>query len=194
LVNRRTLWAALMVAIVAITVVVVAGLNLQSSDSVVNSFQIRFEGNRGQISNNIRQENYRIAFAQLERAEAVWFGIGPRNYQSIDISKLSLDPPLRSAYMKGKLNHAHNLFLTKLIEEGIFGLLALLMFFGFVALALFVDWRHKAWFEWRWFAALGALGVPIIAGMVNTPFYQEHAMLAMAVMGMYLASRRPRSA
>jgi len=44
--------------------------------------------------------------------------------------------------------------------------------------------------SWTWIAALGALLMPAIAGSFNTPFYQEHAMLAMALMAIYLGSRR----
>jgi hypothetical protein len=50
--------------------------------------------------------------------------------------------------------------------------------------------RGGRWYDWSWFAALGALTIPIVGGMVNTPFFQEHAILAMALMAIYLGSRR----
>jgi hypothetical protein len=40
-------------------------------------------------------------------------------------------------------------------------------------------------------SGLGGLVVPVLAGFFNTPFYQEHAMLAMVLMGaMYSETRK----
>jgi O-antigen ligase len=136
----------------------------------------------------------RVAVAQIREGESLWFGIGPRNFRSIDVARWHFDPPLgmSEAQRTGPV-HAHNLFLTKLVEEGAAGLTALVFFFGLVARGLWRAWRRKEWYEWRWFAAFGALGVAVIAGSVNTPFYQEHAMLEMALMAIFMAARRESS-
>ncbi len=139
-----------------------------------------------------RIDYWRIAAAHITQGDSPVFGVGPRNFQSIDASRLHFDPPLRlSEAHLAKLGHAHNLFLTKLVEEGLAGLAALVFLFGLVARNLWRAWRRKEWYDWRWFAAFGALGVPVIAGFVNTPFYQEHAMLAMVLMAMFMQSSQP---
>ena len=91
-----------------------------------------------------------------------------------------------------KFSHAHNLFLTQLIEQGIVGLLAMLYFFLLVLLKIISIWRadpdHSP--GWAWYGGIGGFAIPIIAGLFNTPFYQEHAMLAMLVMGMMFAMEK----
>lgn len=95
-----------------------------------------------------------------------------------------------------KYSHAHNLFLTQLIEQGIFGLLAMLYFFLLVLLKIIAIWRtdpdHSP--GWAWYGGIGGLAIPLIAGLFNTPFYQEHAMLAMLVMGMMFAAAKGTTA
>lgn len=135
-----------------------------------------------------RMHVWRLALAHLKRGEHLWFGVGPKNFQSIDADAVPLPEQLRPGGFR--LTHAHNMFLTKLIEEGIFGLGALLLFFGLVAAALIRGAMAGGTRRWTWFAAVGALLMPAIAGSFNTPFYQEHAMLAMALMAIYLGSCR----
>lgn len=131
---------------------------------------------------------WRLAIAHIERGEHLWFGIGPKNFHSIDVQALTLPEQLQPGGFR--LTHAHNMFLTKLAEEGIFGLGALLMFFGLVVTSLMRRARSGGFHRWTWIAAVGALLMPAIAGSFNTPFYQEHALLAMAVLAMYLGSER----
>jgi hypothetical protein len=38
--------------------------------------------------------------------------------------------------------------------------------------------------DWLWTACLGAAAISVIAGSFNTPFYQEHALLAMILFGL----------
>ncbi len=88
-----------------------------------------------------------------------------------------------------KYSHAHNLFLTQLIEQGVVGLLAMLYFLLLVFIKIISIWRsdNKISPGWAWYGGLGGFSVPLIAGLFNTPFYQEHAMLAMLVMGIMFA-------
>lgn len=188
-VNRARMWAALAVAAVLVTAAGVGMLKF-SGGNMLATIQTRFASERMLQSNLQHYENIRVALAQVRQTDTLWLGIGPRNYRSIDLSRLTFDPPLRLPGAQGKLNHAHNLFLTKLVEEGLFGLVAFLSLIGVVLYELFTAWCGGRWYDWRWFAALGALTIPIVGGMVNTPFYQEHAMLAMALMAIYLGSRR----
>ena len=69
------------------------------------------------------------------------------------------------------------------------GLLVMLYLFLLFFLKIINTWRsspnHKP--GWAWYGGVGGLSIPVIAGMFNTPFYQEHAMLAMLVTGMMFA-------
>lgn len=189
-VNRARMWAALAVGAVLLAAAGFGMLKFSSAGNMLATVQTRFASERMLQSNLEHYENVRVALAQVRQPDSLWLGIGPRNYRSIDLARLTFDPPLRPPVAQGKLNHAHNLFLTKLVEEGLIGLVAFLAFIGVVAYELFTALRGGRWYDWRWFAALGALTIPIVGGMVNTPFYQEHAMLAMALMAIYLGSRR----
>ena len=139
-------------------------------------------------SDQERYDNWRIALRHIARGDDLVLGIGPRNYSAIDRTRMQFDPPL--VIGSGHLNHAHNLFLTKLVEEGAVGLMSLLFFFGAVGARLVRDFRQGACGRWQWFAATGALGVPVLVGLVGTPWYQEHALLAMMLLAMYLGSGR----
>lgn len=188
-VNRARLWAALAVGAVLVVAAGFGMLKFSGAGNMLATIQTRFASERMLHSNLEHYENIRVALTQVRQTDSLWLGIGPRNYRSIDLSRLTFDPPLRLPGAQGKLNHAHNLFLTKLVEEGLFGLVAFLSLIGVVLYELFTALRGGRWYDWRWFGALGALTIPIVGGMVNTPFYQEHAMLAMALMAIYLGSR-----
>lgn len=139
------------------------------------------------LNDSVRLDMWRIGIAQFAQGGSPIFGIGPRNFQTITPSKLAFDTPL--TYNYDRLDHAHNLFITKLVEEGIFGLAALLLLLGQVSVSLFRDWRTGKRLNWQWYGALGAVGVPSVAGLFNTPWYREHALLAMLLFGLYFSSR-----
>jgi len=130
-----------------------------------------------------------VGIAQVMQGNKLLFGVGPRNFSGIELSKLRFDEPLNLP--GNKLTHAHNMFLNKLVEEGIFGLIALLTFFLFPARALVRDWRAYRWKNWLWLSGMGALVVPIVSGSFGTPWYNEHALLAMIILALYLSSRNP---
>ncbi|MCR4302023.1 MAG: O-antigen ligase family protein [Sulfuricaulis sp.] len=189
-VNRARLWAALAVGIIFSVSAGFAMMKLNTAGMMISNIQARFASERLLQSDREHYENVRIALAQIHQTDSLWMGIGPRNYRSIDLSHLKFDPPLRLPGAQDNLKHAHNLFLTKLVEEGLLGLLAFLSLIGVVTYELFKAMYKREWYDWRWFAGFGALVVPVVSGMVNTPFYQEHAMLAMALMAIYVGSRR----
>lgn len=191
LVNRARFWALLAGGALAVITALFAIQSVDEGGRITASAHARLSLERFAVSNLERIGYMRVAVAQVREGGSLWFGIGPRNFRSIDVSHLHFDPPLRlSERQRTSMNHAHNLFLTKLVEEGAAGLAALVFFFGLVARGLWRAWRRKEWYDWRWFAAFGALGVLVIAGSVNTPFYQEHAMLEMALMAIFMAARR----
>lgn len=192
LINRAKFWALLVGGAVAVLTALFAIHMVDDGGRITASAHARLNPERFAVSNLERLEYMRVGVAQVREGGSLWFGIGPRNFRSIDASRLHFDPPLRlSEAQRTNLGHAHNLFLTKLVEEGIVGLAALVLFFGLVARGLWRAWRRQEWYDWRWFAAFGALGVPVIAGSANTPFYQEHAMLAMAFMAIFMQASQP---
>ena len=140
----------------------------------------------------IRLENWKIGLAQATQGGHPWLGIGPRNYPIINIDKLRFNKPLTTyPSIWQDLNHAHNLFLTKLCEEGILGLAAFVAFLIYVAIKLF-HFRPRAdsSIHWSWIAAVGALIMPIVAGSFNSSFTNEFAWLSMLLMGFAMGRLR----
>ncbi len=142
---------------------------------------------RIKVSDSQRIGAWEIAFAKLAEGKDLVWGVGPRNYKAINNMEFVRHSD-KLMQMK-KYLHAHNLFLTQLIEQGIIGLLAMLFLFLIFLQKIVSIWRldpnHSP--GWAWYGGVGGLAIPVIAGMFNTPFYQEHAMLAMLVMGMMFA-------
>jgi len=81
-----------------------------------------------------------------------------------------------------------------LVEEGFLGLAAMLLFFGIVILGFVRDIHSSQQTSWKWYAGVGALVVPCVAGLFGTPWYQEHALLAMMVLALSLAPSLPKAA
>lgn len=138
-------------------------------------------------SDHQRLAAWQIAIAKLSTGKDMAWGVGPRNYDSIN--EMEFVTQNENLMQMKKYSHAHNLFLTQLIEQGIIGLLAELYFFLLVLLKIIAIWRSDPDHSpgWAWYGGIGGFAVPLIAGLFNTPFYQEHAMLAMLVMGMMFA-------
>jgi len=177
-------WAAslsLLILVVSVLIQVFPD-NILSKDIVG-----QYSTERTTESDYQRLSAWKIALAKLAQKDDLVWGVGPRNYQVIN----EMDFVTQNASLMNmkKYSHAHNLFLSQVIEQGIVGLLAMLFFFLLVFLNIIKTWRwspeHKP--GWAWYGGIGGLSVPVIAGMFNTPFYQEHAMLAMLIMGMMFA-------
>ena len=172
-------------AVLTSAVICISYVLIQAYPTNLNKpeYNERFSVERFKKSDNERLENWNIAITTIATGSNIFWGIGPRNYQTIDPQKIGID----SAYYKrtGEMHHAHNLFLTQWVEQGIIGLLALLSFFLLVISRLKSSWanckEHQQ--KYVWISALAAVVVPVIAGFFNTPFYQEPAMLAMILMG-----------
>ncbi len=179
LIRRKELWLAISLLVTVCATVVWALPNFFNQARIaLRVTEMVFER---KLNHNdvVRFSNWRVAFAQVSQGGTLLFGVGPRNFSVIDLSKLRFDKPLDLA---GNLN--------ELVEEGISGLAAMLTFFFFVASALLRDWRADRWKNWPWLACMGALTVPIVSGAFDTPWYNEHALLAMIIFAMYLSSRK----
>jgi O-antigen ligase len=147
----------------------------------------------GTVSDNdqFRVDHWRIALAWIRTGDHWLFGVGPRNFRSIDTGKLHFDPPLRFPAETREPVHAHNMYLTKYIEEGVVGLTAMLALFALVAWRLFMDARSGN-VDWPWWGAFGGLLLPCVNGLVGSPWFREYALLAVMSFALYLATRTAR--
>ena len=140
------------------------------------------------MSDRERIDHWRVGVKRIAQGDAVMLGIGPHNSITIDYSKMEFDPPLLP--ISRQLLHFHNMFLTKLVEEGVAGLASMLFFFSLIVVRMVRDRRRGEWRCWQWFAAVGALTVVIVASQVGPRWHQEQALLVMMVLAIYLNSRR----
>jgi O-antigen ligase len=193
LLKRRDLWIAVSLLVVLCVATVSMLPNVFDQGRIVSRVtQLALQRELPE-SDSVRVSIWRVAIAQVTQGKGnpLLFGVGPRNFSGIESGKLHFDEPLDLP--GNKLTHAHNMFLNKLVEEGIFGLIAMLAFFIFPARALFRDWRADRWRNWLWLSGMGALVVPIVSGSFGTPWYNEHALLAMIILALYLSSRNPEN-
>jgi O-antigen ligase len=131
-----------------------------------------------------RLEHWMVGYAQATQGVNWLLGIGPLNFISVKVEELRFSRPLVTyPSVWQKPHHAHNLFLTKWAEEGLLGLLALLLFFGWILKDLILHRPRNGKLTWSWVAALGALIVPVVAGSFNCSFANEFAWLSMLLMG-----------
>lgn len=126
-----------------------------------------------------------------------WFGVGIDNFGQItdDMVKRQVEasgkPYVREDYAGP--NHAHNLYLNTLAERGLFGFAVFAAVLAAWAAAL---WRQRpaaqapdiVWTYWG--AAIAAWVVIAGAGLLNTTLHHEIAILAMMILGGWMALRR----
>jgi len=140
------------------------------------------------LSNNdkYRFDYWRLGFEQVRQSESLLFGIGPRNFRAIEVDALNFDPPIANAHRLNTPVHAHNLYITKLVEEGIAGLLMLSGFFIYVLYQLYKFRPRGEYVHWLWVACLGAIIIPFVAGTFYAPFRREVAWVTMIFVGLAL--------
>jgi O-antigen ligase len=187
--QRKLLAIVIGLAVISVTIIETLPDPFQTrKEAAVTKMQDLLAG-RLPTADQQRIAIWRISFKQVQEGGSLIFGVGPRNYASIDYRSMSFDPPLGS--LPRLVDQAHNMFLHKLVEEGIVGLASLLFFFGVVLVRLRAQRRRSV--EWQWYAAVGALLVPILCGLFADPWRQEHALLSMMLIAMALAPRADAS-
>ncbi len=157
---------------------------------VVQGFVELSQRGEGDPNDGLRMAFWRIGVAQVMQGHSPIFGLGPGNCPSIRINSLHIDPPLR--FVPNKLGHMHNLFLTKLVETGWVGLSGFVLLLGAFFVRLVRDSACNSSTNWTWPGGLAALLIPVIAGSFNSPFANEHALLAMFLIALSLSERRAR--
>jgi len=112
-----------------------------------------------------------------------WFGVGMDNFQLVAAAREN--DPTRALYP-----HAHNLYLGALAERGLVGTVPLAAVLAAWPLWLWRRRPRKDDGDWAWLlwgAAAGAWLVTVLAGVVNSTLHDEHAMLAVLLLGLWLA-------
>ena len=128
------------------------------------------------------------------------FGVGADNFGDITAARVAAwDAAAGSAGERRdfvRSSHAHNLYLNTLAERGAFGLVLLAMLCGAWAWSLArgkpdVDAPPVAWLAWS--GAAAALAVALGLGAFNTTLHDEHGMLALMMLGIWLGYSRERT-
>jgi O-antigen ligase len=151
--------------------------------------------------NPVLNERYPI----WQQALVAWrvhplFGVGGDNFGDITVERIarwSAAAGVRDeATTFVRSTHAHSLYLNTLAEHGLLGMAALI--------ALCAAWGVSvarglprvadppiAWLVWS--GAAGALVVTLALGAFNTTLHDEHGLLAMTMLGMWLGYTRRRT-
>lgn len=190
----RAIYAGLLVVAIAFVSVIampqLAQERIQSKTRELTDLVVS-----GKVSNNdlARIEYWNVAKAWISRGENVLFGIGPRNYYKIDAEQLLLPEPLLFSEETRHPVHAHNMYITRYVEQGLFGLVVMLALFILMARVLIRDGSARQ-IDWSWWGALGGLLLPGINGLVGSPWYREYSWLAVLTYALYLACRHGMNA
>lgn len=139
-------------------------------------------------NDRLRIEGWQIAAAWIKHGDNALLGIGPRNYHLLSTKRDTLALPRPVDESAWYLSHAHNMFLTRYVEQGILGLTALLLFLLLAGKRLANDGLCGK-IDWAWWGAFGGLTLPVLNGLVGSPWNHEYAWLAVLVFAIYLASR-----
>ncbi|WP_126443901.1 O-antigen ligase family protein [Sulfuricystis multivorans] len=144
----------------------------------------------GKISANdrLRVAGWQIAVAWIKHGDNALLGIGPRNYHMLSTKRGSLALPGQVDEQAWNLSHAHNMFLTRYVEQGILGLIVLLFFLLSLAKRMARD-AFAGKIDWKWWGAFGGLVLPVLNGLVGSPWNHEYVWLAVLLFAIYLALR-----
>jgi O-antigen ligase len=148
---------------------------------------------------SFRDSIWRMGLVAWERYP--WFGVGLDNYQYITLERVK---EWRAAAGKDydaaryvHFPHAHNLLVNSLAERGFVGAAALaaVLLAWLVYLLRLRPRAQDEDLEWMlWGAAAGAWLVSVGAGTVNTTLHDEHGVLSVLLLGLWLSRHPPARA
>jgi O-antigen ligase len=141
-----------------------------------------------------------------QQALATWrafpaFGIGGDNFGRVDAAQVKRwDETRGESYDATNFvasSHAHNLYLNTLAERGLFGLALLALLFGAWTWSLVTSIPGAAatplyWLTWS--GAAAALVPTLPTGLFHTTLHDEHGLLALILLGIWLGYRRAHAA
>ncbi|MGZ4959763.1 MAG: O-antigen ligase family protein [Methylomonas sp.] len=120
------------------------------------------------------------------------FGLGLGNFSqsNLEMQKAWLaeegKPFVEGQYLP--YAHAHNLYLSTLAEQGLFGFAVTMLVLGRIGFLLYKhqprrDDSDSYWCSWL--AAFGALQVVLVNGLFNTTLHTEHGLLTLLLIGLW---------
>ena len=183
-------WRAPLVASAAALAVIVAAAAVVGAEALRKHEKNVAEQNVLSFRDGI----WRMALAAWERYPL--FGVGMSNYPQITYERVKTwRTEAGSGYDEKHYYlaaHAHNLYLNALAERGAIGAGALAAVLLAWLVALFrrrprAEDSDHAWLAWG--AAGAAWFVTVTVGLVNTTLHHEHGILAVLLLGCWLASR-----
>ena len=126
----------------------------------------------------LRARSWRNTFQLVN--DHPFLGVGPRNFNFIDHEKYNLVG----------LDHAHSLYVNGLAELGVLGLSALLGWLASCWVTLKKIRKHSLSNDQYgyWLAALGALLIIMVSGIVTTTLHTEGAIAFSIVLGISVAA------
>ncbi|ABC27933.1 probable O-antigen polymerase [Hahella chejuensis KCTC 2396] len=129
--------------------------------------------------------------------EAPWLGRGYNEYKQLTEDYIKEVAKSRGeTYSPDRfwfVEHAHNVYLTWLVEHGGIGLFCLLFFFLVWLITLFQDFsrlREDPIFACWWTIAMNTLLTLTVAGLVTTTMRRDTAFIALMALGLYLSYSR----
>jgi len=151
--------------------------------------------NRNQENHNVLAFRDRAWNVSLEAARFYpILGIGMSNWHFITLDQLKTSLEKRGEIFDPENyhfgGHAHNLYLSALVERGIIGLMATLVFMiaWIRQLIKTFHWAKKSKdTSYLWGGSFSAWVATFGIGFVNTTFHHEHAILACLFLGIYLS-------
>ena len=149
---------------------------------------IRLTLNPSEMSYNDqeRYDYWRVALMYAIKNPS-FFGVGPRNFREIDISKLKVKRPLTKiaseTFKNKQALHAHNWILTVLVEQGFLGLIAFVVFLITIMVKL-IKKKPEDKINAVWVAAFSTCFLPCISGLFNSAFTNENGWLTFFVFGL----------
>jgi O-antigen ligase len=195
--NRRVI--IFLGAVLLTLVLVLAGISKYMNDSFISSridkysyyYQIIKNGSATNspltISNRVRWDYIRVAWAQITQNKNILFGSGPGTFGNIKIEELKFASPLLE-YKKNwsRPSHAHNEYLNRLVEQGLLGIGMHIFFLIYLGICLFRSRSKTGRVYWQWVACLGFLNTAVVAGLFNTVLTNELAWQAMMLTGIFM--------
>ena len=152
----------------------------------VNTIKLTLNPSQMTLNDQIRYDFWRAALMYAVKFPSV-FGIGPRNFRDMDISKLKFKPPLTDVasqiFKNHRVLHAHNWMLTLLVEQGVSGLIFFVIFIITIIVKL-IKKKPGDEIDAVWVSSFSTCFLPSISGLFLSSFSYETGWLTFFILGL----------